>query len=438
MLVLALAALSIITRELFSLASVWLPNGVLLGLFMLYPQFDRPINWLSAPAALLTADLISGLSLPVTMMLTAANISGVAAGIAFARMRPRWSELHDPRDAAHIVLVAVAAAAATSIVGGISATQYFSMSYGEGVYLWFTTELANYVIVLPVLAIYKRGEAWTELAQAPDRLGQVAALLTLIASLALLHFGGHVGAIAFPVPALILCAFQFRPGQAILISAMVCIWLLLAAPLDIVPLHVDLNEVAAAASLRLGIAMVAAAAFAVIVLQAAWQRTHAQLQRAVIHDPLTQLYNRAGFIDLASRMISRQPGDQFVTMLMIDIDHFKQINDTHGHAAGDTVLRAIATHLLQALRSDDVIGRVGGEEFAVALNPGRQGLIVAQRICSSVRQLPIAIGDVRLSVTISVGVATVRADTALGAALALADKALYRAKEMGRDRVVAH
>ncbi|MBL8930140.1 MAG: GGDEF domain-containing protein [Kineosporiaceae bacterium] len=126
------------------------------------------------------------------------------------------------------------------------------------------------------------------------------------------------------------------------------------------------------------------------------------------------------------------------TILLIDIDHFKQINDTHGHPVGDVVLQAVADRLLRAIRSEDHLARVGGEEF-LAILAGAEvdtGRLVAERIRQAVAAEPIQAGAHALRVTVSLGLTAFGPGEDLEVVYARADAGLYRAKSAGRDRVI--
>jgi len=167
------------------------------------------------------------------------------------------------------------------------------------------------------------------------------------------------------------------------------------------------------------------------------------LQRLARRDGLTGLLNRRAMHDLldAQAALRRRADDRF-SVLMIDVDHFKAVNDRHGHATGDRALAHIARLMTQALRAEDRLGRLGGEEFLVLL-PGadrRSALAQAERLRLSVRAAPMHDADVGVDValTISIGVAEwAGADEDGSRLLARADQALYRAKGLGRDRVEA-
>jgi diguanylate cyclase (GGDEF)-like protein len=167
------------------------------------------------------------------------------------------------------------------------------------------------------------------------------------------------------------------------------------------------------------------------------------LQRLARRDGLTGLLNRRAMNDLLDTQarLRRRAGDCF-SVLMIDVDHFKAVNDCHGHATGDRALTHIARLMTQALRAQDRLGRLGGEEFLVLL-PGadlRRALAEAERLRLSVRATPLrdAQVDVEVALTISIGVAEwAGSEEDASRLLARADDALYRAKHLGRDRVEA-
>lgn len=163
----------------------------------------------------------------------------------------------------------------------------------------------------------------------------------------------------------------------------------------------------------------------------------AALERASVTDALTGVANRRGFAAAAEAALrsSRRDG-RGTAVVMFDLDRFKGINDGHGHAAGDAVLRAAAAVLRRSLRGGDVVGRLGGEEFAL-LCPGTataEAASLAERVRTAIRsEVPHPAGG-GAAVTTSAGVAAVE-DAGLEAALAAADRALYAAKAAGRDRV---
>lgn len=165
-----------------------------------------------------------------------------------------------------------------------------------------------------------------------------------------------------------------------------------------------------------------------------------QIESLINIDTLTGIDNRRGFAQRFALGRRRSTDAEAVDGLMlIDIDHFKQVNDTAGHAAGDQVVIAVAGRLRAALRQDDICARWGGDEFVVLVrNSGQAGLDqVANALCEMMRQRPVVLPDgKRIAITLSVGAVPVTAEDTLDVAIDMADAALYSAKEDGRDRVV--
>lgn len=170
------------------------------------------------------------------------------------------------------------------------------------------------------------------------------------------------------------------------------------------------------------------------------ERLARELERITTEDALTGLLTRRAFIDRVTAMMdrncrSRRPS----SLLMLDIDHFKSINDTHGHPVGDKVLAVAAARLRAAVRKQDLVGRLGGEEFAVYLPrcSRREALEVAERIRTSMDGEPIALEDRSVVATVSIGVTTgPESSFCLDRSLGIADKALYEAKTAGRNCAV--
>jgi two-component system cell cycle response regulator len=166
--------------------------------------------------------------------------------------------------------------------------------------------------------------------------------------------------------------------------------------------------------------------------------------QAAVTDPLTGLFNRRYVAPHLTRMTQQaQASGDAMAVMMVDIDHFKSINDTYGHAAGDKVLKQLAKRLKDNIRAVDMVARVGGEEFLVALpdTTAIQAQMTANRILALIHSTPFDIGEAHppLPVTISVGVAISRTKQAKGVPAdticAQADAALYAAKSAGRDQV---
>jgi len=164
-----------------------------------------------------------------------------------------------------------------------------------------------------------------------------------------------------------------------------------------------------------------------------------QMKRLAITDALTGVLNRRGFMDAALRAISfAQRTATPLTVVMTDIDEFKRLNDAYGHATGDRALKMFANQLGVGLRRSDLIGRVGGEEFAMVLTntDTAGGHLVATRLRQGIEHAVVEAQHARIQLTASFGVATFSSDDGdLEDVIERADRALYQAKETGRNRV---
>lgn len=155
-------------------------------------------------------------------------------------------------------------------------------------------------------------------------------------------------------------------------------------------------------------------------------------------DSLTGLWNRGYFMELAGREVARcLRSKASLSLLIIDVDHFKAVNDTFGHDVGDRTLVALAQVLLTSVRGVDVVGRHGGEEFTVLLPDALhdEAVVVAERVAESVRTHVVESNGKRVPLTVSIGMTSLRQGEDLDGMLKFADIALYAAKKKGRDRV---
>jgi len=164
------------------------------------------------------------------------------------------------------------------------------------------------------------------------------------------------------------------------------------------------------------------------------------LRREATHDGLTGAWNRSGIMGILEReMLRAERQQQTLGIIMIDVDHFKSVNDTHGHRGGDTVLQSFVKQVASVLRPYDSLGRFGGEEFLIVA-PGcgeAQTRELSERIRAVVADSCMAVNEKPIRITISAGFAVCTSGCALESLLHLADTALYVAKRAGRNRVEA-
>ena len=167
------------------------------------------------------------------------------------------------------------------------------------------------------------------------------------------------------------------------------------------------------------------------------KRYQGKIQAQATLDSLTELPNRRGFDLLAAQaMLEARREPKPLTAMLLDLDHFKALNDTYGHLAGDQVLIGFARDLESCLRHSDIVCRWGGEEFIVLLKDtdGETGLMIAEKIRQHVEQQRYAYDGKELQLTVSIGLTTLQVDETLHTLLSRADHAMYRAKQAGRNR----
>ncbi|MBY0243704.1 MAG: diguanylate cyclase [Burkholderiaceae bacterium] len=431
------------------LAAYWPTNAMLLGILL---RRGRPPNWrdwMAAVTGYLLSDLVMPHSLLKGVLLTSTNLPGVITGyLIFSRMPEAYRSLRHPRAMPRFVLGVLGAATASGAAGIFVNPVLFGGSHAYGFAFWFCSELVSYIGILPVLLTMPDLRRWMKdhrrRADWPTwrhlRLDHFAPLLAFAVSLGLGVQWGGPGAILYAVPAMLWCALTYSLFATSGITLFFCMWTLLAIASGVLHIGASVESPLAVMSLRVGLSLTALAPLTVASVMMARNELLERLQHAASHDFLTHVLNRSGFLAqadalLATPQLLRRP----VAVLMMDIDHFKKVNDTYGHDGGDQVLVGFAAVVQACLRSGDVLGRLGGEEFAVLL-PGcgaADAQAIAQRICDAFADHTISLADGRqVRNTVSIGACCApRIENDIAAMLSAADAALYRAKEAGRNRV---
>jgi diguanylate cyclase (GGDEF)-like protein len=273
-------------------------------------------------------------------------------------------------------------------------------------------------------------------------LGLFAAQGELRVAVAGILFGGVMAAVAG-------CANRLHTGERRLGNRLLVLGYLVAATALALRAATALVRPAAYLGFR-GEGMVAAlsglVAFVVTLMTSFGfllmhrERTEEQVAQLAMLDPLTGVFNRRSFFDLAERALSQAlRHSRPLSLVLLDLDHFKRINDTHGHLTGDGVLKHFVAVVQAGLRKGDLLSRYGGEEFCVLLPDAaaEDAGALAERLRAAVEASPYRGGDSPVWITISAGVASVRpSDQALTSVVQRADAGLYAAKREGRNRVV--
>jgi len=444
--VFAAVLIGVALRPAGFVAAISPANALLLGLLVRRPAFAKPFGWCAAALGYVSANLVGGTDSSVALLLMSGNLAGVITGYALFMRRDQVDRrLRRPTSVLHLVVIVVAASAASAIVGPIVNPFLFGHTPVDGWAYRFATELVSYMTLLP-LVLTMPVPTWLGFerrrhAEAIRLLpGQSAPALALALSCIAGVWIGGPGAVAFPVPALLWGAVTYGQFGTAVLAFLFSIWTMLAIAFGhiIDPLEFDTQY--ALMSVRIGVALIVLAPITVASVMAARNELLEQLRQLASHDPLTGVLNRRAFMEAyRERQAQRTWRARPVSVVVLDIDHFKKINDTWGHAAGDKVLATFARTVRECLRGSDLLGRFGGEEFVALMCAcnGDEAIGAAERVRTAVAGTIVHLDNGRnIEITVSIGVAAAdMMPVAFDPLLAAADRALYAAKAAGRDRV---
>jgi diguanylate cyclase (GGDEF)-like protein len=444
-----------LARLVANVAALWIPNGILLAILLLRPDRAGAL-FLAGTLASVAANLATDHGFAATLIISTGNMAEV--GVAAWALR-RWAGPAPlfTQVAGVVRFTLVAGVAAPAVGATLSAA---ALSQVDGRFLdiwgrWFVGDALGLLIITPVLVILD--QRWR---QGPDAIlaarspREITGLLVGTAALALVVFSISAEAALFVLPPVVLVAtFRMGPFGAAatcVVIAAIGVWQTAhghgpVAQFDGPELVRILHFQLFLAMLFLSALPVAAALFERQVLateltaacDAARSAAESFYDQAST-DELTGVATRRRFLErLREEVAAARVRGGNLALVVLDVDHFKTINDTHGHPAGDQVLRTIADTCRAATRSRDLVGRLGGEEFAL-LMPGATpdgAAAVCERLRRAVAASRIeADSGVSLRATVSLGLASLHGqddDRLLGDA----DRALYEAKRSGRNRL---
>ncbi len=450
LLVLLISLAGIATRPMDFFATFWPANAVLLGFFIRKPAYATSIGWVAAFLGYITADFLTGGALRFTIVLAIANLAGVVpAFFIFQRLPDHIRETKQPMSVLAILFISVCGSASATIAAALLASDMLDGTAFENAMFWFCSELANFIVILPLMLTFPN---WVDLKSLLRKqinwsaitILDIAPALTLMLSLIVGLVVGGPGSIAFPIPALMWCALRYPVFPTALMIMVVGIWEMLAISTGLVSMQ-DQHQVVqmdAIISIRLGIALMALAPLAVSIINTSRIELIARLDSAAYHDMLTGLPNRRAFMTWGQEhIVAASEASRGIAVLMIDLDRFKDVNDRFGHDAGDQVLVHFADTARSSVRSEDLLCRWGGEEFAVLLlNVTRESAeTTARRLLRNAEasRAPGPNGH-DIWITVSVGAAWLPTghNACIATLLRTADDALYRAKAAGRNQFI--
>lgn len=434
-----------LTRPAGFLAAFWPANAILAGLMVRNRQLRRLSVIFGAVAGYVAAAFIVRDQFHMALLLTGANLSSVLSFVLlFGALDPLDRQLARPQGVLCLVLIAAAASAVGGLAGALALGVLFGTAPLDAWLVWFAAELVNYLAILPVILTAPRLLSWLRPWRlAPDswRLS-LAPIGLLTVTIAASVVFAHPTALVFPLPALIWCALTLPLFGTALLVMLYSVFFMVGIALGLFDLSSGGLDAHAILAVHLGVALLALGPLAVASVSCERRRQIGELERLARHDSLTSALTRSAFFERANAMLSSlRRRSEPVAVLLIDADHFKQINDTHGHLSGDRVLVALAATISACIRDSDLFGRLGGEEFALVLPSidETEAEAAAERIRAAVAGLGVGLdgGAVQL-VTVSIGVAYAEtADRDLAQMLSLADSAMYEAKRAGRNRVAS-
>lgn len=429
----SVSVLGLVTRDLSPLAAFWPANAVLAGAVVVFPPL---IRWWTLPVAAVgffVADLLTQDPLTTNLWLTLANLLSAGATYLVLTLLPAI----DRRLGRPSSVIGIGSAALSGALLSATVTCWM-IGPALGIPVWSTWlhfvggEFASHLVLLPVLLTLPFVTPDPPHRSVAGRIG--GPLLTLVGLAAMLFIGGP-GFLAYPLPGLLLTASTRPVLPTAVLSLLTAAGALVWIDEGRLKLNYDDLPADAALSAQVGLALVAMGPIAVASVLDSRNDMVRSLQWTAAVDSMTGALTRTAFLEraLAPGGLTRQS-----TVLLLDIDLFKSINDGHGHAAGDAVLERFGQIVRSHLRASDLFGRLGGEEFAILLEGGSRasGVFIAERIRTEVAGSDFGLPARR--VTVSIGVAH-RPDGAepFPDLLHRADQLLYRAKEAGRDRTMS-
>ncbi|MCH5364383.1 GGDEF domain-containing protein [Escherichia fergusonii] len=426
-------------RLVHELSLFWPLNGVMAGVFARYVWLNRLHYYAVSYVAMLVYDAMTTQWGWVSIVI---NLSNMVFIITVARLVARDKQLgknkYEPVSALRLFNYCLIAALLCALVGAIGSDSIDSLSFGPLLADWFSEQFSTGVLIVPCMLTLALPRVVPRF-KAEQLMPIVALIISVIASVVI----GGAGSLAFPLPALIWCAVRYTPQVT-------CLLTFVTGAVEIVLVANSVINIAVASpfsipqmfSARLGIATMAICPIMVSFSVAAINSLMKQVAQRADFDFLTQVYSRSGLYEALKKTELR--GTQHITVMLLDIDYFKSINDSFGHECGDKVLSVFAKHVQKIVSNQGLVARMGGEEFAVvvpSLN-AQEGLLLAEKIRKAVALHPFDWQQKTLYLTVSIGIGSgaTRFETlteVFDKLMVEADECLYRSKKEGRNRTSA-
>ncbi|AXF45614.1 MULTISPECIES: GGDEF domain-containing protein [Acinetobacter] len=390
--------LGIFTRPIAYFAYFWPANAVLIGLFLRFKPLRNVGGWLGAFIGYMSADLVTGNHLELTLALTIANFMTVGVSLFFIHyLQIDYRAYNKGLNFLYLFLVCAFLGCFSSAIFVIAVVPYMPDTL--------------FVDVLP--------------------------LLSVLISVACTHLFFGPGALLFPLAGLIWAALSYNLFYVSIINSLVCFVTYHSLTTYYISRTAD-NFLATSISVRIGLCMLMIAPLLLCIVSRNRHDLYKEVLYLANHDPLTHVGNRRFFFTQTENLLKKNLVKS-MSIIVLDIDHFKKMNDQYGHYIGDVLLQSFATTVKSNLREQDLFARMGGEEFVVVLNNTTEieSQIIAERICRAVATSKTQVAHAVLSMTVSLGVVhqVLPTKNSLQSLLNRADRALYQAKTLGRNQV---
>ncbi|MGK9175320.1 diguanylate cyclase [Yokenella regensburgei] len=423
-------------RLVDELSLFWPLNAVMAGIFARYAFLNRWYLYLLSFTAMLLYDGVTttwgGASLLINLSNMVFILTMATLVLREKRLMPRTPQ---PVNALNLFSYCLVSAMLCALFGAVASVGIGGLGFFSLYCDWFSEQFSTGVLILPCMLTF----SWPQ--RAPVfRSKNLLPVLALVASVAVSVCIGGAGSLAFPLPALIWCAVKYplpvtclmtliTGGVEIILMANGIINIFVASPLEMPRMF----------SARLGIATMAICPVIVSVSVATINRLIRQVSLRADFDFLTQVYSRSGLYEALNNDSSIFI-NKHLTVMLLDVDYFKSVNDNYGHECGDKVLKSFAQQVRQEIGDRGIVARMGGEEFAVVAitTDPTQGYQLGEQVRRAIEAQHFMWRQNSLRLTVSIGVSngqvrTKRLTDVFNKLLAQADEYLYLSKKAGRN-----
>ncbi|RAU37852.1 GGDEF domain-containing protein [Enterobacter sp. RIT418] len=427
-------------RLVEALSLFWPLNGVMAGIFARYAYLNRLHYYAVSYVAMLLYDAFTTSWGMASLVINLSNmVFIVTVALLVLRDKRLRKTTPDPINALRLFNYCLVAALLCALLGAVGSVGIDSHTFWPLFADWFSEQFSTGVLIVPCILAMKMPAQ--RMRVRPEQLLPVLALtMSVIASVVI----GGAGALAFPLPALIWCAVRYSLPTTCLITFVTGATEVVLVANSVINIAVEAPlSTPLMFSARLGIATMAICPVMVSVSVAAINSLIHQVSLRADYDFLTHVYSRSGLYE-ALKHEEAHRHSRFLTVMLLDIDYFKSINDNYGHECGDRVLTTFAHKVQQVVGEDGMVARMGGEEFAVVVNAGdeQHGFALAERIRQAIAHHPFTWRQQTIFLTVSIGLGSGKAESwqlteVFNRLMAEADDFLYRSKKAGRNRTSA-